>query len=175
MKPLLFLTALVGLAACDTGVESRKEAVPPAEQGAPAAEARVDARPSGPARSISPSTDAGLQSAASVSNVQPLHDHGYDAKLLNLTGGDPAANGNHLYLAFFRGPAEGWTLFMLGDFASWELVEEGARGLIFDTTTDVVGPDGNITRGPNQRYIVDYAPGGPEATAPETVTITPAA
>ena len=28
MKPLLFLTALIGLAACDTGVESRKEAVP---------------------------------------------------------------------------------------------------------------------------------------------------
>ena len=37
MKPLLFLTALIGLAACDTGVESRKEAVPPAERPAPRA------------------------------------------------------------------------------------------------------------------------------------------
>ena len=29
--PILFLTALAGLAACDAGVESRKAAVPPAE------------------------------------------------------------------------------------------------------------------------------------------------
>ena len=37
MKPLLFLTALVGLAACDAGVETRKAAVPPGEQPAPTA------------------------------------------------------------------------------------------------------------------------------------------
>ncbi|WP_332679206.1 hypothetical protein [Brevundimonas sp.] len=177
MKPVTFLAAVLALAACDTQVETRKEAVPAAEQAATAAPAEtpVSARPSGPARVIAPSNNAGLQGAASVTAVQPLHDHGYSAKLLNLTGGDPAANGNQLYLAFYVSPAEGWTMFMLGDFASWELVEEGARGLIFDTTSDVVGPEGNIVRGPNQRYIVTYAPGGPEATAPDSVSITPAA
>lgn len=177
MKPVTFLVALATLAACDTQVETRKEAVPAAEQAATANdpdETPVSAKPSGPARVIAPSNNAGLQGAASVDSVQPLNDHGYSAKLLNLTGGDPAANGNQLYLAFYVGPAEGWTIFLLGDFAGWELVEEGGRGLIFDTTSDIVGPDGDIVRGPNQRYIVTYAPGGPEATAPESVSITPA-
>jgi hypothetical protein len=173
--PLLFLTAVTILAACDTGVETRKTAVPASEQTADApAAAPVTATPAGPARVVQPRTDAGLQGAAAVTAVQPLHDHGYSAKLFNLAGGDPAANGNQLWLAFFVSPAEGWTTFMIGDFASWDLVQEGAQGLIFDVAEDVVGADGNITRGPTRRLIVSYAPGGPEATAPATVTVTPA-
>ncbi|HYC97961.1 hypothetical protein [Brevundimonas sp.] len=173
MKPLLFLTALIGLAACDTGVESRKEAVPPAERAAPAAAEPPEARPSGPSQTVRPSTDAGLAMAASVDFVQPLNDHGYSAKLISLSGGDPAANGNHLYLVFFKGPAEGHAVFPLGDFASWE-VEQQEVQLVLKVSQDVVGPDGAVTRGPERRIIVGYAPGGPEATAPDTVTITPA-
>jgi hypothetical protein len=172
-RPILFLTALLVLSACDSDVEIRKAVVSSAEQPDRAA-GPVNARPSGPARSVSPTTSAILQGAASVTAVQPLNDHGYSAKLLNLVGGDPAANGNQLWLAFFVSPAEGWTMFMIGDFASWELVEEGAQGLIFDITQDVVGDDGNIVRGPTERLIVNYAPGGPEATAPATITVTPA-
>lgn len=179
MKPVTFLAALLALTACDAQVETRKAAVPKGEQVATATtadpdEAPVSANPSGPARVVAPTSNVGVQGAASVTFVQPLNDHGYSAKLLSVSGGDPAANGNQLWLAFYVSPAEGWTTFLLGDFASWELVEEGGRGLIFDTTSDIVGPDGNIVRGPNQRYIVTYAPGGPEATAPDSVSITPA-
>ena len=65
MKPLLFLTALIGLAACDTGVESRKEVVPPAEQPAPLA-AVAPLAASGPAAVLAPEADGALQEAAGV-------------------------------------------------------------------------------------------------------------
>ena len=67
MKPVTFLAALLGLAACDAQVESRKAAVP-AEQTTPAAAPLTAA---GPAATVQPDTEEGNQWAAAVVELTP--------------------------------------------------------------------------------------------------------
>ncbi len=60
--------------------------------------------------------------AAWVTDVRMIKDT--DAKIFSTAGGDPAINGLYTYLAMFTAP-EGWTrVFLIGDFNSWEVVEE---------------------------------------------------
>ena len=52
--------------------------------------------------------DQALQDLASVIEVTPLTaQKNLSGKLFGVGGGDPAMNGLHTYLAFFRSPAEG--------------------------------------------------------------------
>ncbi len=173
MKPLLFLTALVGLAACDAGVESRKATVPPAEQPAPVA-AVAPLAASGPAATLSPETDAVLQQAAAVVRLDQLAGQGpLAAKLFGTAGGDPAMNGLYTHLAFFQSPAEGWRVFRLGDVLDYRILSQRAGRVDLELRESVMdeatGQIGDRTR----RVIVGW-PIAADGSAPAEVTVTPA-
>lgn len=173
MKPLLFLTALIGLAACDAGVESRKAAVPAAEQPAPLA-AVAPLAASGPASTLQPETDAALQQAAAVVRLDQLSGQGpLAAKLFGTAGGDPAVNGLYTHVAFFQGPAEGWRVFRLGDVLDYRILSQRAGRVDLELQESVMdeatGRIGSRTR----RVIVGW-PIAADGSAPATVTVTPA-
>lgn len=173
MKPLLFLTALVGLAACDAGVESRKETVPPAERPAPIA-AVAPLAAAGPAATLQPEAGAALQQAAAVARLDELAGQGpLAAKLFGTAGGDPAMNGLHVHIAFFRGPAEGWRVFRLGDVLDYRILSQRAGRVDLElqesTLDEASGRIGSETR----RVIVGW-PIAADGSPPAEVTITPA-
>ena len=173
MKPLLFLTALVGLTACDAGVETRKEAVPPAERAAPAA-AVAPLAASGPAATLQPEADAALQQAAAVVRLDQLAGQGpLAAKLFGTAGGDPAMNGLYTHLAFFQGPAEGWRVFRLGDVLDYRILSQRAGRVDLElqesAMDEATGRIGSRTR----RVIVAW-PIAADGAAPATITVTPA-
>jgi len=174
MKPFTFLVALAGLAACDTQVETRKLAVPAAEQSAPAASAAAPLTASGPAATIQPDTDEGQQWAASVVELTPLTRQGdRTVKLFGTAGGDPAMNGLYTHVAFFDSPAEGWRVFRIGDFLDYRVLSDapGRVDLEIDESTmdEASGNIGSRTR----RVIVGWAV-ATDGAAPATVTVTPA-
>ena len=170
MKPVTFLVALAGLAACDAQVESRKAAVP-AEQAAPAA---APLTASGPAATVQPDTEEGNQWAAAVIELTPLTRQGdRTVKLFGTAGGDPAMNGLYTHVAFFDSPAEGWRVFRIGDFLDYRVLSEasGRVDLEIDESTmdQASGNIGSRTR----RVIVGWAM-ATDGSAPSTVTVTPA-
>ena len=170
MKPVTFLVALAGLAACDAQVESRKAAVP-AEQAAPAA---APLTASGPAATVQPDTEEGNQWAAAVVELSPLTRQGdRSIKLFGTAGGDPAMNGLYTHVAFFDSPAEGWRVFRIGDFLDYRVLSEapGRVDLEIDESTmdEATGNIGTRTR----RVIVGWAV-ATDGSVPATVTVTPA-
>ena len=173
MKPLLFLTALVGLAACDSGVESRKAAVPPAEQPAPVA-AVAPLAASGPATTLQPETDANLQQAAAVVRLDQLEGQGPVAvKLFGTAGGDPAMNGLYTYIAFFQGPAEGWRTFRIGDVLDYRILAERAGRVDLELRESVMDEASGTIGDQTRRVIVGW-PIAADGSAPAEVTVTPA-
>ena len=173
MKPLLFLTALIGLAACDSGVESRKEAVPPAEQPAPAV-AVAPLAAAGPAAILSPETDAALQQAASVVRLDPLAGQGpLAAKLFGTAGGDPAMNGLYAHIAFFQGPAEGWRVFRIGDVLDYRILSQRAGRVDLELRESVLDEASGRIGDRTRRVILGWAIAA-DGAAPATVTVTPA-
>jgi len=134
MKPVTFLVALAGLAACDAQVETRKTAVPAAEQSAPTA-AAAPLTAAGPAAIVQPDADEGQQWAAAVVELTPLTRQGdRTVKLFGTAGGDPAMNGLYTHIAFFDAPAEGWRVFRIGDFLDYRLLSEARAGSIWRST-----------------------------------------
>ena len=173
MKPLLFLTALVGLAACDAGVESRKEAVPPAEQPAPLA-AVAPLAASGPAASLQPVSDASLQQAAAVVRLDQLAGQGpLAAKLFGVAGGDPALNGLVTHIGFFEGPAEGWRVFRLGDVLDYRILSQRAGRVDLELEESVMD-EGSGRIGSRTRRVIVGWPIAADGAAPAEVTVTPA-
>ena len=169
MKPVTFLAALLGLAACDAQVESRKAAVP-TEQAAPAAPLTA----AGPAATVQPDSEEGQQWAAAVVSLDELKAQGdRTVKLFGTAGGDPAMNGLYSHVAFFDSPAEGWRVFRIGDFLDYRLLSEreGRLDLEVDESTmnEASGDIGSRTR----RVIVGWAV-ATDGAAPATVTVTPA-
>lgn len=171
--PILFLAAIAALTACDSGVETRKDAAPAAETSlpAPAAAPLVAA---GPAATVQPSTDINIQWAASVVRLDPLTKQGGSTvKLFGTAGGDPAMNGLYTDIAFFRSSAEGWAVFRIGDFLDYTVLSEApgrvdlqVRESVMDETTGQIGSR-------ERRLIVAWTPGADEAP-PASVTVTPA-
>ncbi len=173
MKPVTFLVALAGLAACDAQVETRKTAVPAAEQSAPTA-AAAPLTAAGPAAIVQPDADEGQQWAAAVVELTPLTRQGdRTVKLFGTAGGDPAMNGLYTHIAFFDAPAEGWRVFRIGDFLDYRLLSEapGRVDLEIDESTmdEASGNIGSRTL----RVIVGWAV-ATDGAAPATVTVTPA-
>ena len=171
MKPVTFLTVLLGLAACDAQVESRKAALP-AEQAVPAPAAPLIA--SGPAVIVQPDADEGQQWAASVVELTPLSRQGdRTVKLFGTAGGDPAMNGLYTHVAFFDSPAEGWRVFRIGDFLDYRVLSESAGRVDLEidesTMDEATGTIGSRTR----RIIVGWALAA-DGSVPATVTIAPA-
>lgn len=173
MKPLLFLTALVGLAACDTGVESRKEAVPPTERLAPVA-AVAPLAAAGPAAALQPETDAALQQAAAVVRLDQLAGQGpVAAKLFGTAGGDPAMNGLYTHVAFFEGPAEGWRVFRIGDVLDYRILSERAGRVDLELQESTMDEASGRIGSRSRRVIVGW-PIAADGSAPAEVTVTPA-
>lgn len=173
MKPLLFLTALIGLAACDSGVETRKDTTPPAERPAPTA-AVAPLAMAGPAVLVQPVTDDGLQQAAAVVRLDELAGQGpLAAKLFGTAGGDPAMNGLYVHVAFFESPAEGWRVFRIADVLDYRILSQraGRVDLEFDESTldEASGRIGSETR----RVIVGW-PIAADGSPPAEVTVSPA-
>ena len=173
MKPLLFLTALVGLAACDTGVESRKEAVPPAERPAPRA-AVAPLAAAGPAAVLTPETNAALQQAAAVVRLDQLTGQGpVAAKLFGTAGGDPAMNGLYTHVAFFQSPAEGWRVFRIGDVLDYRILSQQAGRVDLELEESTMDEASGRIGSRSRRIIVGW-PIAADGSAPAEVTVTPA-
>ena len=166
MKPVTFLAALLGLAACDAQVESRKAAVP-AEQTAPAAAPLTAA---GPAATVQPDTEEGNQWAAAVVELTPLTRQGdRTVKLFGTAGGDPAINGLYTYLSAYSAP-DGWTRnYMLGDFNSWEVIEESPTRVVLKVSRSWIEEGTGDVKTAEEKLIVDLP-----ATPETPVKVTPA-
>lgn len=173
MKPVTFLVALLGLAACDAQVESRKEAVPAAEQAAPAS-AAAPLTAAGPAAALQPDADANLQWAASVVSLDRLTRQG-DAtvKLFGTAGGDPAMNGLYTYAAFFRSPAEGWAVFRIGDFLDYRVLSEAPGRVDLEIEESVMDAQTTRISSRKRRIIIAWTPGA-DGGPPAGVTVAPA-
>lgn len=174
--PILFLSALVALAACDSGTESRKDAVPTVE-APPAVAEQAPVAPlvaAGPAATVQPSTDMNIQYAASVVQLDPLTKQGGSAvKLFGTAGGDPAMNGLYTDIAFFQSSSEGWAVFRIGDFLDYRVLSETPGRVDLQVSESVMDDaTGQIGRR-ERRLIVAWTPGADEAP-PASITVTPA-
>ena len=117
-----------------------------------------------------------LQDAASVVVVDRLEHQGQgqaDAKLFGAAGGDPAMNGLNTYIAFFMPPPEnGWRVFEVGDFLSYEIVSDAPGRLLLEVNESIMADSGEIGSRV-RRLAVSWTP-GPDGTAPATVTVATA-
>ena len=170
MKPVTFLVALLGLAACDAQVESRRAALP-TEQTAPAAAPLTAA---GPAATVQPDTEEGNQWAAAVVELTPLTRQGdRTVKLFGTAGGDPAMNGLYTHVAFFDSPAEGWRVFRIGDVLDYRVLSEGPGRVDLEISESVMDEASGNIGSRTRRIIVGWAV-APDGSVPATVTVTPA-
>ena len=175
--PILFLSALAVLAACDSGTESRKDAVPAVEAPPAAAAEQAPVTPlvaAGPAATVQPSTDMNIQYAASVVQLDMLTKQGGSTvKLFGTAGGDPAMNGLYTDIAFFQSSAEGWAVFRIGDVLDYRVLSEAPGRVDLQIAESVMDEaTGQIGRR-ERRLIVAWTPGADEAP-PATITVTPA-
>lgn len=108
---ILACVAAISLAAC--------QAKAPAPAGPPA----VAAAPNAATLTAATITPTDLEQPAAAVNKVVALERG-DAKLFSTVGGDPAINGEYVFLALIGDPHEGWKIFQIGDFNSWELVEQ---------------------------------------------------
>jgi len=160
----------LGLTGCDAPDPATKNA--PGRPALPARAAQPALRhavPIGPEETRRAVGAADIQQAASVSQLHAIPTQG--AKVFSVSGGDPAVNGLVTYLGLFVGPAEGWRVYPLGDFAAWRVTETGPGRLVLNVRQDVAGPrGGGVSK--DSRLIVGFARSDGEA--PAGVTVTPA-
>ena len=172
MKPVTFLFAVLALAACDTGVESRSTILP-AEQAAPLPRA-TPLTSAGPAAILQPDTDPNQQWAASVVRLHPLSAQGdRTVKLFGTAGGDPAMNGLYTHIAFYDSPAEGWRVFRLGDFLSYRVLSEAPGRVDLEIDESALNAATGDIGSRKRRVIVGWAL-ATDGSVPSTVTVTPA-
>ena len=172
MKPAAFLFAVLALAACDAGVESR-DTVLPAEQAAPLPRA-TPLTAAGPAAILQPDADPNQQWAASVVRLDALKDQGdRTVKLFGTAGGDPALNGLYTHVAFFESPAEGWRVFRIGDFLDYRLLSEAPGRIDLEIDESVLDAATGQIGSRKRRIIVGWAL-PTDGSVPATVTVTPA-
>lgn len=164
MKHAIFAGALA-LAACQPAAETPAETAQPAATEAPASPAAAPAQPSGPAKTIEAEDDH--MPEAWVTDVHHIKDA--DFKIFSTAGGDPAINGLYTYLAAFT-PPDGWTrVYMLGDFNSWEVIEESPTRVVLKITRHELDQSTTEINTIEEKLIVDL-PADPETP----VTVTPA-
>jgi hypothetical protein len=161
----LFALAALALAACQpVAPDAAAPAAPAAES--PAAPVPLRRKPSGPPRTVQ--AEAAPMDAAYVTDVRMVE--GADgAKIFSTAGGDPAINGLYTYLALFSAP-EGWTrVFQIGDFNSWEVVEESAERVTLKVSRSWIEEGSGDVKTAEEYLIVTL----PDEQA-RTVDITPA-
>ena len=138
---------------------------------APAQPPLVAANPGVPVKA---SVEAADQLAASVVRVDTLsRSEGMDAKLFGTGGGDPAMNGLNTYIAFFRGPADGWWVYKLGDFLDYRLLGESSGKVDLEVTESTYDPAASVFGSRTRRIVVTFAV-GPVGDQPVHVRVAPA-
>lgn len=171
-RPLLFVAALLSVAACDADTESRR-ADPPATSAEQPAQTAPFAT-AGAATTLQPDTSDNLQQAAAVTEVVVAPDQGgTTVKLFGTAGGDPAMNGLYTHIAFFISPAEGWRVFRLGDFLGFKVVHS-ARGRVDLEITESTFDEASSAFGSRTRRLIVGFTLVEDGSVPATVTITPA-
>jgi hypothetical protein len=144
------------------------EVAPPAT---PVVEVAGTPGSAGPA--ITPDSDDGAQTAASVVEVTPLAAVvGVDGKIYGQAGGDPAMNGLYVHLAIYRSPAEGWWVFPLGDFLNYRVVGQSKGRVDLELKESVMDEATSEIGDRTRRIAVLITPGPDEETTP-TVRIAP--
>ena len=172
MKLVTFLFAVLALAACDAGVESR-DPVLPAEQP-PSSPRAAPLTAAGPAAILQPDTDPNQQWAASVVRLDARENQGdRTVKVFGTAGGDPAMNGLYTHLAFFESPAEGWRVFRIGDFLDYRLLSEAPGRIDLEIDESVLDAATGQIGSRKRRIIVGWAL-PTDGSVPATVTVTPA-
>lgn len=152
MKYAAFAAALA-LAACQPAAE-KTVAGAPAEPAAAAPQAAPAAKPSGPSHTVAAEAESeGLSGAASVTDIHLVKDA--DVKLFSTAGGDPALNGLYTYLAVFT-PPEGWTrIYMIGDFNSWEVIEESPTRVVLKVSRSWIEERSGDIKTADEKLILD--------------------
>lgn len=152
MKYAAFAAALA-LAACQPAAE-KTVAGAPAEPAATAPQAAPAAKPSGPSHTVAAEAESeSLSGAASVTDIHLVKDA--DVKLFSTAGGDPALNGLYTYLAVFT-PPEGWTrIYMIGDFNSWEVIEESPTRVVLKVSRSWIEEGSGDIKTADEKLILD--------------------
>lgn len=170
---------LLAVAACDS---PGGDASPPADAGGqpapapgqpePAPSPAAPLTPAGTAQTVSPdASDASVQAAANVVRIDPVS--GDQAKLFGIGGGDPAMNGLQTYIAFFASPAEGWTVFRIGDVLDYSVLSSSPGRVDLDLTESTYDQASGQIGSAHRRVIVQWTMGAGD-TPPASVTVTPA-
>ncbi len=163
---LAILAGALALAACQPAAETPAAPAEPAAPAAPAAPTVEPAKPSGPAKAVEAEDDHFPE--AYVSDVHHIKDA--DFKVFSTAGGDPAVNGLYTYLARYNDDERGWTqVYMLGDFNSWEIVEESPTRIVLKVSRSWVDQESGDIKTADEKLIVDLP-----ATAETPVMVTPA-
>jgi len=161
MKHAVFAAA-VALAACQPASDAPAAPAEPAAVETPAA---APAQPSGPAKAIEAEDDH--MPEAWVTDVHLIKDA--DFKIFSTAGGDPAINGLYTYLAAYTAP-DGWTrVYMLGDFISWEVIEESPTRVVLKVGRMYLEDSTGEIKTADEKLIIDL-PADPETP----VMVTPA-
>lgn len=122
-------------------------------------------------RLVQPEEDDGVHAASSVFQIDHLKRIGSLAgKVFATAGGDPAMNGLQTYLAFYQSPAEGFRIFMIGDFEEYRIVSQApGRATLSVRQTSHDGHSARfLTR--TRRLNITWPVRGD--TVPATVTVT---
>lgn len=163
---LAILAGALALAACQPAAETPAAPAEPAAPAAPATPTVEPAKPSGPAKAVEAEDDHFPE--AYVTDVHHIKDA--DFKVFSTAGGDPAVNGLYTYLARYNDDERGWTqVYMLGDFNSWEIVEESPTRIVLKVSRSWVDQESGDIKTADEKLIVDLP-----ATAETPVMVTPA-
>lgn len=168
MKYTVFAAAFA-LAACQPATQEAAKPAEPAAQAAAPAPAAEPAKPSGPPRMVAAETVTDdLSGAAAVTDIHFVEDA--DVKLFSTAGGDPAINGLYTYLALFTAP-EGWTrIYMIGDFNSWDVIEESPTRVVLKVSRSWIEEGTGDVKTAEEKLILDVPQ---DEKTP--LTVTPAA
>lgn len=111
----------------------------------------------GPA-TVQPDEQAELQWAAGVSEVHSLaHQGDADVTLFGLVGGDPAMNGEYVYLSFNGPPSEGSKIFKIGDVLAFHILSDSPGRLLLQVQENILR--GSEIGTQTRRVLVTWTPG----------------
>lgn len=156
--------ALVGLGAC---APEKTDAPKPSDESAAVA---TPAAPNAATLTAAElPRDAGAENGDAASVAKVIHLDREGAKLYSTIGGDPAINGEYVFLAVDGGPAEGWRIYKVGDFNTWELVEQSPERVVLKVSHSAVAESGDIVTYEQKIAVAIPAPDA----AVESVALTP--
>jgi len=122
---------------------------------------------------VQPDTDEYLQHAASVASVHQLNRQGdLSATIFSTVGGDPAMNGEYVFLSFSGSPHDAAQIFRIGDVLSYRIVAETRGRVLLQVTENVMNDSGEI--GTRSRRVAVTWTAGAAGAPPASVRVATA-